>query len=111
MWLDTSVHEDRGFSVVGIPSRDFKQQEFDTSEKAVEFCRMNYGVTFPMGDITHVIGQDAHELYKLCTAVGGAPQWNFHKYLIDRNGRVAGSFGYDVGPGTNGISMAIESLL
>lgn len=105
-------YRDRGFVVVGFPSNDFGNQE-PGKEKAIKnFCRLTYGVKFPMHAKTRVKGERADPLYQtLSKAAGESPRWNFHKYLIDREGRLAGSFGSSVEPRSDKITDAIESLL
>ena len=83
-----SKYKDDGFVVIGIPSRDFKQ-EFSEEAKVAEFCSTEYGVDFPMFATAKVKGEKAHPFYKkLIAASGKEPRWNFAKYLIGRDGEV-----------------------
>jgi glutathione peroxidase len=101
-----------GFAVLGFPSGDFKAQEFEDEKKIQEFCTLTYGVKFPMFEKVHVVGADATPLYKeLLAATGEAPQWNFHKYLVGRDGRVVASFPSKVAPDDPRIVAAIEQAL
>lgn len=102
---------DRGLTVIGVPSNDFRQELSDAG--AIEsFCRVNYGVTFPMARKQHVRGETAHPLYKrLARAAGEAPSWNFHKYLIGRDGNLVGSFASAVTPESPALVAAIERAL
>lgn len=105
-------YRDRGLVVVGFPSNDFGNQEPGKEKTIKNFCRLTYGVKFPMHAKTRVKGEGADPLYQaLSKAAGESPRWNFHKYLIDRDGRLAGSFGSSVEPQSDKITDTIESLL
>jgi glutathione peroxidase len=102
----------RGLVVAGFPSNDFAGQEPGTEEQIRDFCRLTYGVKFPMFAKTRVIGPDAEPLYHhLASVTGKAPRWNFHKYLLDRQGRVVASFPSQVEPRDPRLIAAIEALL
>lgn len=104
--------ESRGFSVVGFPSNDFLGQEPGTEEQIQEFCALTYGVKFPMFEKVHVVGDDVTPLYRdLEAATGEQPGWNFHKYLIGRDGKVAASFGSRTAPDDAALLERIETLL
>ena len=84
----------QGFAVLGFPSNDFMGQEPGSEEQIAEFCTLTYGVKFPMFEKVVVRGNEATPLYReLAAATGEQPGWNFHKYLIDRSGKVVASFG------------------
>lgn len=101
----------RGFKVLGFPSGDFNQEAKD-SKQIAELCFNTYGVKFPMFAPTHVKGPQAHPLFAgLAQASGEAPRWNFHKYLIDRRGRVAASYPSAVSPLDARITARVEQLL
>jgi glutathione peroxidase len=105
-------YADRGFAVLGFPSGDFKAQEFDDEKEIREFCTLTYGVKFPMFEKVHVVGANATPLYKaLAQASGQAPKWNFHKYLIGRDGRLIASWGSKTTPDDSAIVAAIEQAL
>ena len=105
-------YNDRGFSVVGFPSNDFMGQEPGSEDEIKEFCTLTYGVKFPMFEKTVVKGDDAHALYRdLAAATGEAPGWNFHKYLIDRNGNAVKSYGSRTRPDDAAMVAEIERLL
>ena len=105
-------YRERGLDVVGFPSNDFGGQEPGTEASIKDFCRLTYGVRFPMYAKTVVKGEEANPLYRaLADAAGHAPRWNFHKYLIDREGRLAGSYSSFVKPESNELRRAIEALL
>jgi glutathione peroxidase len=102
----------RGFAVLGFPSNDFLGQEPGTEEDIQEFCTLTYGVKFPMFQKVSVKGDDVTPIYRdLAAATGEAPGWNFHKYLIDRNGNVVASFGSRTKPDDPELVAAIEKLL
>jgi glutathione peroxidase len=102
----------KGFAVLGFPSGDFKAQEYDDEKQIQEFCTLTYGVKFPMFQKVHVVGADATPLYRdLAKAAGEAPKWNFHKYLIGRDGRLIASYGSKVTPDDPQIVAAIEKAL
>ena len=102
----------RGFAVLGFPSNDFMGQEPGNEKQIQEFCRLTYGVKFPMFEKVHVKGRDATPLYKrLAAATGEAPGWNFHKYLIDRNGKVVASFGSRTTPTDPALVAQVERLI
>ena len=102
----------RGFSVLGFPSNDFKGQEPGDETQLQEFCTLTYGVKFPMFQKVVVTGPDATPLYRsLANATGVSPGWNFHKYLIGRDGRVVAQFPSKVTPDDPKLVAAIEREL
>lgn len=104
-------YKDKGLVVIGFPSNDFGQQESGSNKQIAAFCKENYGVSFPMFEkLTTPIPQDA--FYKeLIAASGQAPKWNFHKYLIDKNGKVTGAYASGVEPESAELRRAIEKAL
>jgi glutathione peroxidase len=105
-------YRDAGLVVLGFPSNDFGDQEPGSEEKIQEFCRLTYGVKFPMFAKTMVRADNADPLYRaLGTLAAEYPQWNFHKYLLDRNGRLVASFPSKVAPQDPKLVSAIEKLL
>lgn len=108
------ANRDKGLVIVGVPSNDFGGQEPGSAEEIATFCKINYGVTFPLADKTVVKGAGAHPFYQW--AVGqagaeGAPKWNFHKYLIGRDGAFAGWFSTQAKPTGPKITAAIARAL
>jgi len=102
----------QGFSVLGFPSGDFREQEFSDENEILEFCRLTYGVQFPMFEKVHVVGDEATGLYQdLYAITSEAPQWNFHKYLIGRDGQVIGQWPSRVTPDAPELVRAIETAL
>lgn len=106
-----SRYAGRGFTVLGFPSNDFKQEAADRKTIA-DLCFNTYGVKFPMFASTSVTGPAAHPFFaSLAAATGQAPKWNFHKYLIDRDGTVVGAFPSQVDPLDRRLTERIEQLL
>jgi len=102
----------RGFAVLGFPSNDFKGQEPGNEQQIQEFCTLTYGVKFPMFEKVHVTGPETTPLYRALTkATGVAPGWNFHKYLISRDGRVVANFPSKTTPDDPALVAAIEREL
>jgi len=105
-------YQDRGLVVLGFPSNDFGNQEPGTEQQIQHFCRLTYGVQFPMFEKTQVARGTRDPLYKaLAEQAGEYPRWNFHKYLLDRNGKLVGSFPSNVEPRGQQLIQAIEKLL
>lgn len=105
-------YRERGLVVLGFPANDFANQEPGSDKEIAAFCRSTYGVVFPMFRKSHVVGADANPLYKaLAQHSGERPQWNFHKYLIGRDGRQVLSFGSAVAPGDPRLMAEVERLL
>lgn len=102
-------YKDQGLVVVGFPSNDFNQ-EFDNAEKTANVCYVNYGVTFPMLAKSAVKGPDANAFFKnLHELTGQAPEWNFYKYLISRDGSSVTAFASNITP--EKLDFQIQSLL
>jgi glutathione peroxidase len=108
-------YRERGFVVLGFPANDFRGQEPGTDAEIREFCKANYGVTFPMFSKIQVTGEGIHPLYQRLTAqpepVGGPVQWNFQKYLVDRSGNVVARFGPRTEPLDAALVARLEALL
>ena len=102
----------QGFIVLGFPSNDFGQQEPDSNKKIADFCRNTYGIKFPMFAKSSVRGDEVNPLFKqLAARTGDTPGWNFHKYLISRDGRQVLSFGSQIAPESKTLTEAIEKML
>jgi len=105
---------DDGLVVVGVPCNDFGSQEPGTEAEIKTFCETRYSVDFPLTAKEHVIGDAAHPLYKwVAEELGEAamPKWNFHKYLFNKDGSIAGTFGSRTPPDDSAMNEAIEAAL
>lgn len=101
----------RGFTVLGFPSNDFSQEKGSNAEIA-EFCESTFGVKFPMFVKSAVRGSDANPLFReLAEQSGTTPKWNFYKYLVGRDGRVAKAFSSMTAPDDAGLVQAVEQAL
>lgn len=107
-------YRSRGLVVIGVPSNDFGEQEPGTAREIAAFCTGRYAVDFPLTARVHVLGADAHPLYRWIAERLGedmAPRWNFHKYLIGRDGELAGVWPSRVEPLQSELLGAIEEAL
>ncbi|WP_063039308.1 glutathione peroxidase [Nocardia grenadensis] len=108
---------DRGFSVVGVPCNQFMGQEPGSAEEIQQFCSTTYGVDFPLLEKVEVNGDGRHPLYREIVETpdaedtAGDVQWNFEKFLIDRDGRVVGRFRPTTTPDADTLVAAIEKAL
>lgn len=108
-----SLHEKygaRGLVVVGFPSDSFDQEAADAAETA-EVCYVNYGVKFTMLETTPVKGRDANPVFRELARQTREPSWNFNKYLVTAEGKVAGYFDSRVTPDSAELTGAIEKVL
>ena len=104
-------NKEEDFIILGFPSRDFMFQEYSDESKVKDFCSTEYGVTFPLFATSSVKGRKANTFFKALTEKSGVkPGWNFHKYLISRNGDVT-SFDTKVEPDSENLANAISKLL
>ena len=104
-------YSERGFEVLGFPSNDFGGQEPGTAKEISSFCISMYDVNFPMFEKTKVVGAERSPLYALLSDAHGEPKWNFHKYLIGKDGSLQGAWPSRVRPGSSEITGAIEAAL
>lgn len=105
-------YEKQGLVVLGFPSNDFGKQEPGSSKEIADFCFNTYGVKFPMFSKSVVSGPSKNTFYTaLEKATGQVPKWNFHKYLIDRSGKVVASFPSDMKPKSPKLVSAVERAL
>lgn len=103
-----------GLIIIAVPSNDFGNQEPGDAEQIRAFCSGTYGVTFKLAAKASVVGSNAHPLYRWLRDELGAqnvPRWNFHKYLIGRDGRPQAAFASHVRPTSDEIVAEIERLL
>ena len=104
-------YKDRGLVVLGFPCNQFGAQEPGTAAQIESFCQKNYGVTFPLFEKLDVKGPRQAPVYQFLTAKHGEPAWNFHKYLVGKDGQVIQAFPSKVAPGSADLRAAIESAL
>lgn len=104
--------KDRGLVVLGFPSNDFGAQEPGSDKEIADFCRLTYGVEFPMVSKTVVKGPQTNAFYKrLGEITGSQPRWNFHKYLISRDGGKVIAYGSATSPDDPALRAQIEIFL
>ncbi|WP_372827953.1 glutathione peroxidase [Polaromonas sp.] len=102
---------DKGLVVLGFPSNDFSQETGNNKEIA-DFCENTFGVKFPMFAKSSVSGKTANPLFRqLAEKTGHPPRWNFHKYVVSRDGREVSSFGSSVDPASSAFLKEIEKKL
>ena len=108
------TYRDKGFVVIGFPSNQFGGQEPGTNSEIKNFCETNFNIDFPITDKITVKGSDANEVYKWAKNNFGSsavPKWNFHKILINRDGKVEDAYGSFVKPMSKKIVKKIEEML
>lgn len=107
-------YKDQGLVVIGVPSDDFGGQELSSEAEVKEFCEVNFNIDFPLTEITTVKGSSAHPFYHWAGQQMGMmarPKWNFHKYLVGRDGQIADWFSSMTSPSSAKISSAVETAL
>jgi len=107
-------YKDQGFVILGFPANNFGAQEPGTDPEIKEFCTSKYGVTFDMFSKISVMGSDQHPLYRFITSdptYGGDVKWNFQKYLVTRDGKLAGKYFSRITPLSPELTGAIEAAL
>ena len=103
----------KGLIVLGIPSNSFNQEKKNNSE-IKKFCEMNFNINFPLSTLTDVKGDGAHEIYKWAKKNFGksaVPKWNFHKILINKDGKIEETYASFTKPTSKKIINKIEQLL
>ena len=110
-------YKDKDFEILGFPSNQFQNQEPLEGEQLSEFCELNYGVTFKMFDKIDVKGESADPLFQYLSnkdlngQVNSTPKWNFHKYLVNKEGKVVDYFYTFTNPNSGKVRKAIDKLL
>ena len=105
-------YRDAGLEVLGFPSNDFLGQEPGSEEEIQSFCDVEYKIDFPMFEKISVKDDGAHPFYQaLAAAAGTYPTWNFHKYLVGRDGRLIREFGPKTEPADEALLGRIEAAL
>jgi len=102
----------QGLVVLGFPSNDFGQQEPGKGKDIADFCYNTYGVKFPMFEKSVVTGKNANPLFlDLAKAGGGAPRWNFYKYLVGRDGKLIDSYSSMTAPDSGSLVSDVKKAL
>jgi len=104
-------YKDKGFVVLGFPSNDFGAQEPGSSAEIAKFCETKFHVRFPMFEKVKVKGDGKSPVYVFLTAKQAEPKWNFHKYLVGKDGQVIAAFPSKVEPESAELKQAIEAAL
>ena len=111
------TYSEQGFVILGFPSNDFLKQEPGNNDEIASFCKLNYGVTFPLFEKISVKGDDQHPLYTFLTSKQSNPEfsgkvsWNFNKFLISSEGKIINRFGSRTKPDNSELIAAIEGAL
>jgi len=98
-------YKNQGLTVIGVPSNDFGGQTPESNEEVVKFCKLNYGVTFPLTQKTIVKGDKKSALYKYLTGLTDNTEisWNFTKFLFDKKGKLVNRYSSVVAPNDKGF--------
>jgi len=107
-------YQSKGIIMLGVPSNDFGSQEPGNNEDIKNFCEAKFGISFPMTEKVKVKGEEAHPFYlwaKKNHGKSAIPKWNFHKIIINRDGKVAETFSSITNPSSKKFINAIEKLL
>ena len=107
-------YKEKNLIVLGVPSNQFGNQEPGSNSEIKNFCEVNFNVNFPMTSKYDVKGENAHDIYKWAKATFGnkaVPKWNFHKILIDKNGKVHDTFVSFTNPMSQKVLSEIEKIL
>ena len=106
-------YKSKGLVVFGVPSNSFNQEKSSNND-VKEFCEVNFNINFPLSSIYEVKGKNAHEIFKWAKDNHGSsavPKWNFHKILINKEGKVQDTFASFTKPMSKKITKAIENIL
>jgi glutathione peroxidase len=104
-------YKDKGFVILGFPSNDFGAQEPGSATEIATFCKKNYGVTFPMFSKVATKGADQSPVYKFLAPTDGGPKWNFHKYLVGKDGKILHAYPSKVAPESADLHKDIDAAL
>ena len=108
-----SRYKSRNVVVIGVPTNNFRQEP-KSNKEIKSFCETNFGITFPLTEKINVIGKNSHPFYKWAKkdfGVGAIPKWNFHKIIIDKNGKVIDTFASFTKPSSVKFIKVIEDLI
>jgi len=107
-------YQDKGVIILGVPSNEFGKQEPGSNKDIKNFCEAKFGISFPMTEKISVKGEDAHPFYIWARENYGKsaiPKWNFHKIIIDKNGKVAETFSSITNPSSKKFIKTLEKLM
>ena len=107
-------YREKNLIVLGVPSNQFGSQEPGSNDEIKDFCETNFNINFPMTSKYDVKGENAHDVYKWAKDSFGksaVPKWNFHKILIDRNGKVNDTFASFTNPMSKKVLKKLENIL
>ena len=107
-------YKDKGLVIIGIPSNQFGGQEPGSNKEIKDFCEINFNITFPITDKIDVKGKNAHPIYFWAKENYGnstVPKWNFHKILINKNGKIQNTYNSFIKPMSKKIIKEIELIL
>lgn len=108
------TYKAQGFTVIGVPSGDFGDQEYKSAAETKQFCESKFGIKFPLAQKAEVIGPNRAPFYRWAADTLGeqnAPQWNFHKYLVGRDGKLIAAFPSKVTPTSPEVTAAVGKAL
>ena len=107
------LYKEKGLIVIGVPSNSFNQEKNNNAD-VKEFCEVNFNINFPLSTITEVKGNNAHEIFKWAKENHGksaVPKWNFHKILINKEGKIHNTYGSFISPDSKKIIKDLEQIL
>ena len=107
------LYKEKGLIVLGVPSNSFNQEKSNDAD-VKEFCKVNFNIDFPLTTITEVKGKNSHEIFKWAKKNYGSsaiPKWNFHKILINKDGKIQNTYNSFTKPLSKKITKAIENIL
>ncbi|WP_224249955.1 glutathione peroxidase [Hyalangium gracile] len=104
-------YKDKGVVVLGFPSNDFGGQEPGSSQEIARFCELRFKVSFPMFEKVKTKGEGQSPVYEFLARKHGAPKWNFHKYVVGKDGQVKAAFPSSVEPESPELKKALDSAL
>ena len=108
------LYQEKDFVILGVPSNDFGQQEPGTNEEIKNFCEAKFGITFPMTEKVSVKGNEAHPFYiwaKENHGKSAEPKWNFHKIIINKEGKIEKTFSSITNPSSKKFNEIIKKLI
>ncbi len=108
-----SNYKSKDLIVLGVPTNNFRQEP-GSNKEIKDFCETNFGITFPMTEKVSVIGNNIHPFYKWAKkdfGLSAIPKWNFHKIIIDKNGKIADTFSSITNPSSKKFLKVIDNLI